>query len=175
MKFQPSVQWTDRLAGLTDHRTLNDNKGTIINDPSIRESPSSHSTATNLGPGEQAYPSVDISLRVEGPYFTPADPARYNTVVCFVAGTGVSGAIAIAGAFLEMKRQQAADPRKCFEMGLGGGKCTPRLPGDKAIWERCVVYWSVRSEDYVDIPFLKGEIWLYSARILEMETNAQVV
>lgn len=94
--------------------------------------------------------AVDVSLRLEGPYFTVADPSRYKTVVCFVAGTGVSGAIAIARAFLEQKREKMAAFDNYREGGAKDGSAKPSL------WERCVVFWTVREENYIDLPYLEG-------------------
>jgi hypothetical protein len=45
--------------------------------------------------GVVASKPMSISLRLEDPYFTPTDPARYQTVVCLVAATDISGALAI--------------------------------------------------------------------------------
>jgi NAD(P)H-flavin reductase len=70
-------------------------------------------------------------MRLEGPYFTPANPERYETVICLVAGTGVSGALAIAAAF----QAGRAD----------------------ALWSRCVLIWTVRESDFVDLPFITGK------------------
>ena len=93
---------------------------------------------------------MDVSLRLEGPYFTVADPSRYKTVICFVAGTGVSGAIAIVRAFLEQKRQQMAALQNGYEWGAND------RPETTSIWKRCVVIWSVRAENYIDLPYMKG-------------------
>ena len=48
--------------------------------------------------------SVPISLRLEGPFFTPTNPSHYHTVVCLVEGAGISGALAIASAFQQLER-----------------------------------------------------------------------
>ncbi|KAI4196727.1 MAG: hypothetical protein LQ350_006373 [Teloschistes chrysophthalmus] len=88
--------------------------------------------------------SSDLALRLEGPYFSPADPARYHAVVCFVAGTGVSGAIAIAGAFRALQRsRETNESAPSIHERLG-----PR-------WQTCTIAWSVRESDYTDLPFLE--------------------
>ncbi len=97
---------------------------------------------------DNSYAMADISVRLEGPYFTPADPARYNTVICLVAGTGISGAIAIAGAFAKIIRDKA----ECCD--TGGKTCTLYDPST-VVWKRCVIVWSVREEDYVELPLLQ--------------------
>lgn len=88
--------------------------------------------------------SSDLALRLEGPYFSPADPSRYHAVVCLVAGTGVSGAIAIAGAFRALQRSRVTNvPAPSIHERLG-----PR-------WQTCTIAWSVRENDYTDLPFLE--------------------
>ena len=69
--LKKSTQWTNKLASLADEEKAD----------------------TNAAIGAQT------SLRLEGPYFTPANPESYKTVICLVAGTGLSGALAIAAAF----------------------------------------------------------------------------
>lgn len=145
-----TLQWTDKLAGLADgykplsrHGENGSSKGPRTSTPFIE------SASKDL---IQTYPSqgVEISLRLEGPYFSEADPSPYRTVICFVAGTGVSGAIAIARDFLERKRQQVAPVTDFRESGpKKGTRFDP-------IWERCVVVWSVKATEYIDLPFLKG-------------------
>lgn len=61
------------------------------------------------------YKDKPISLRLEGLYFTPADPSRYQTVVCLVAGTGISSGKSLV---------------KSIKKGRS--------------WTRCIVLWSVR-------------------------------
>lgn len=74
-----------------------------------------------------------MALRLEGPYFSPADPSRYDVVVCLVAGTGVSGALAIAAAFTESR-----------------GKTVAKM---SRVWQKCVVIWSLKATEDVDLPF----------------------
>ncbi len=158
-KQQPTSQWTNRLAALVDERETRSDSAVVSGfGPREQSEATTWSRPSSLATLKQdhAYPTVDVPLRLEGPYFTPVDPARYNTVICFVAGTGVSGAIAIAGAFTELERTRAAELKASNEMGVGNVPCAfAGLP--LRVWERCVVVWSVRAEDYVDLPFLKGD------------------
>ena len=118
-----SKEWTNKLASLVEEESADDaftSKKT--DDPErLRKQRSSSSS------------SYFTSLRLEGPYFTPANPEKYSTVICIVAGTGISGAIAIAAAFSAQPR--TADSR----------------------WKRCVVAWSVREPDYIKLPFFQEE------------------
>jgi hypothetical protein len=154
---KPRPQWTERLAGFANEeqeRTSKDSELTLVEN----QAPKPASTKD----------AVPVALRLEGPYFTTADPARYNTVVCIVAGTGVSGALAISGAFKEMERQSAAmikvgetyqrpicsmgappPPVASQEQGRAGSIMSV---GRSRIWIRCVVIWSVREEHYIDLP-----------------------
>jgi hypothetical protein len=103
---------------------------------------------------------VELSLRLEGPYFSEADPSKYRTVICFVAGTGVSGAIAIASAFLERRKQQSTAITDFRELESNRGtNISPK-------WERCLVFWSVKAEDYFDLPFLKGRTTFHNFQLL---------
>jgi len=90
-----SKQWTNKLASLVDetHTTA-----------TTRSASQDKSRDRRLSDPELQSPHhlsalYHTSLRLEGPYFTPANPGYYNTVICLVAGTGISGAIAIAAAF----------------------------------------------------------------------------
>ncbi|KAG4437822.1 hypothetical protein IFR05_006709 [Cadophora sp. M221] len=134
---ESNVQWTNRLANLTGKN--DEMKRNETND------------ALDLGNG-----GVRVSLRLEGPYFTPADPKRYRTVVCFVAGTGVSGALAIVGMFKELERQDESPTIKSTELPkkLEVGDMNDK-PSQTRLWTRCVVLWSVRSENLIDLPALK--------------------
>ena len=179
VKPKPSFQWTDKLAGLADRApSVSEDVEKIALDRSSLTLPSGQSQTGNL---DQAQPlsMVDIGLRLEGPYFTPADPSRYKTVICFVAGTGVSGAIAIAAAFIDMKRQQMATRE---EDTLSSSKevlsvpalCSSSEYSGSSTWQRCVVFWSVRADDYVELPFFDGEplaeIKLANALLEEADT-----
>lgn len=152
-KVKPNVQWTDKLSGLADGPTV-ETKETVM--PRLRRAFSGHSTHTVTTPETtQQQKTVPIELRVEGPYFTPANPSLYKTVICFVAGTGISGALAIASSFVEMKRHRAEDGAKYNEMNLLAGPRSPNGPS-KSIWERCIVFWSVREEEHIEFEGLKG-------------------
>ena len=121
-----SGQWTEKLASSLDQKVQEQSQ------PSLGEQ------ETDL------HTSLDLALRLEGPYFSPADPSRYHTAVCIVAGTGISGAIAIAGSFNALhKSGSTADPRSLESPSLG------------PVWQRCIVSWSVREEDYVALPHLE--------------------
>ena len=125
-----STQWTARLAALADeHRPDLAKEHPHDIDMDVEKS-----TAT-FDPEEIKIP---VALRLEGPYFSPADPFRYNTVICLVAGTGISGAIAIAAAFNHAatndNNETTTPPRK---------------------WRRCIIIWSVKESDDIDLPFLE--------------------
>lgn len=133
------TQWTNRLASLAVEH--GHSKGMMT------------SEGLELGNG-----GVPVSLRLEGPYFTPANPIRYRTVVCLVAGTGVSGALAIAGMFKELERQDAIpdfrSPSLTVKLGVRVSRDTSP---QTRMWTRCVVLWSVRSENFIDLPGLKSQ------------------
>ncbi|KAI4224528.1 MAG: hypothetical protein LQ349_007218, partial [Xanthoria aureola] len=117
-----SAQWTEKIASSLDHEI--DQRSHAC--PERKE--------------QTLQTSVDLALRLEGPYFSPADPSRYHTVVCLVAGTGVSGALAIAGAFsaLQTSRPTSASGN-------------PKSESSEPVWRRCVIVWSVRENDYIDL------------------------
>ena len=125
-----STQWTGRLAGLADQHT-----------------PHSQASLSQISKLESGYMprnrGVDVALRLEGPYFSPADASRYDIVVCLVAGTGISGGIAIAAAF----NASAQSAKECGETG------------DKvhlaSRWRRCVIIWSVKETDDIELPFIQ--------------------
>ena len=122
-----STQWTARLAALVDEHHSSSPKQQ--SDPDI----DMEKSAVMFNPEEIR---IDVALRLEGPYFSPADPSRYNTVVCLVAGTGVSGAIAIAAAFNYAARNDTAN-----------------IPARK--WRRCTLLWSVKELDEIELPFIE--------------------
>lgn len=124
-KAKKGGEWTGKLAGALDEKII--------------EQARAHSGGQEL----QLDTSLDLALRLEGPYFSPADPSKYHTVVCLVAGTGISGAMAIAGAFsaLQERRQSAASQP---------ARSIPHGP----VWRNCFVNWSVRENDYVDLPHI---------------------
>ncbi|KAH7327415.1 hypothetical protein BKA65DRAFT_566857 [Rhexocercosporidium sp. MPI-PUGE-AT-0058] len=130
-------QWTNKLASLAAEDGRIKRKRT--------------SDGLELGNG-----GFQVSLRLEGPYFTPADPKRYRTVVCLVAGTGVSGALAIASMFKELERQDVTptinSASKLKELGV---EESAETLAQTRLWIRCVVLWSVRSDNFIDLPALK--------------------
>ncbi|KAI4157934.1 MAG: hypothetical protein L6R39_000566 [Caloplaca ligustica] len=122
-KGRKHVEWTDKLASSLDHKIMEQNEISL-----------------------EGQESLDLALRLEGPYFSPADPSRYHTVVCLVAGTGISGAIAIAGAFCALQR-----------LRVTAGPVSPKPLHPGAAWRRCIVIWSVREKDYIDLPCLERD------------------
>lgn len=144
---KPTFQWTDKIAGLADKYRPLSRSG---ENGSFNQSIDTHFVEpANRSLVRTPSQGVELSLRLEGPYFSEADPSQYRTVICFVAGTGVSGAIAIARAFLE-RRQQSTAITDLRELETNSGtKIAPK-------WERCLIFWSVKAKDYTDLPFLKG-------------------
>lgn len=157
-KVKKKSQWTEKLASLADsihppvsgHAPKADVHALQIMSPASDAEEKAISTSFNFGP-DHTFPLINVTLRIEGPYFTPADPSLYKTVICLVAGTGISGAIAIAGAFAETERQRAI-ALTC--RSSVGGSCIATAAA--SIWERCVIIWSVREADYIDLPFFHG-------------------
>jgi hypothetical protein len=147
---KPTFQWTDKLASIADgsKTLLRSRDNSSIDQPSGTPSIELNGEIESSTCSSQ---NVDVPLRLEGPYFTVADPSRYKTVICIVAGTGVSGAIAIARSFLEQKRQQMA----ALEIG-GVWEPNSKL-ANKSTWERCVIIWSVGTEAYINLPYMEGE------------------
>jgi hypothetical protein len=154
-------RWADRLAGLTgDHDARAQTPTAVMEHINKKTSPLRHEK------------DFLVSLRLEGPYFTPADPSRYQTVVCLVAGTGISGALAISGAFKKLERQLALTtdndaklPRLRWSTGGQRGislhnsrKSSIRLVARDRIWTRCIVLWSVREDTYIDLPIFKSTV-----------------
>ncbi|KAL9011945.1 MAG: hypothetical protein Q9173_003256 [Seirophora scorigena] len=122
-KAKKGGEWTGKLAGALDEKII--------------EQARAHSGGQEL----QLDISLDLALRLEGPYFSPADPSKYHTVVCLVAGTGISGAIAIAGAFSALQE-------RCQSAASQPARSIPHGP----VWRNCFVNWSVRENEYVDLP-----------------------
>ena len=138
-----STQWTDRLAGLVDERQ-GQLKGPYDNTMDL--TPVTTSTPRSPSP-RRPFPRIDVSLRLEGPYFSPADPSRYNTVVCLVAGTGISGAIAIGSAFVEAQRSRSE--KDCCPPST----CGPSTAPSTFRWQNLVIVWSVKAADAISLPF----------------------
>ena len=151
---RPKRQWTNKLAELIDEATID-------------LSPPSENLEESDLQRRRLSAQYQITLRLEGPYFTAANPASYNTVICLVAGTGVTGAIAIAAAFRQQPMIDALEP----ETTMFGHEKIHGAPlernftissflapsGGAGIWKRCVVVWSVREDDYIDLPFWHGK------------------
>ncbi|KAL8953684.1 MAG: hypothetical protein Q9222_000468 [Ikaeria aurantiellina] len=116
------AEWTEKLAGPLDRK--------------LEEQSHVYSEDQN----QALQQSWDLDLRLEGPYFSPADPSHYDTVVCLVAGTGISGALAIAGAFLTLQKSQQSKPQKTSHV--------------RPTWQKCVIVWSIRESDFVELPML---------------------
>ena len=148
-------QWTERLAEFASQ------------DPVVQHSALARVDASSQKMPPLPFKIVPISLHLEGPYFTTADPARYKTVVCIVAGTGISGALAISAAFKELEVQSAASsngkttnvrPRcstGCSENTQAGSIVLPGT-GKERTWTRCIVVWSVREDQYIALPALES-------------------
>ncbi|KAL8671804.1 MAG: hypothetical protein Q9168_003710 [Polycauliona sp. 1 TL-2023] len=117
-----SAQWTEKIASSLDHEI------------------DQRSHACGESKEQTLHASVDLALRLEGPYFSPADPSHYHTAVCLVAGTGISGAIAIASAFAALQTP-----------GSTAALENPKTDSSKPVWQRCIIVWSVRETDYVDL------------------------
>ena len=161
-------EWTNKLASLVDEAAID------LSPPSETLEPSETWEEVDLQTRRHSS-QHPISLRLEGPYFTPANPASYETVICLVAGTGVSGAIAIAAAFRQQPMIEALEP----ETTMFGHEKIHGAPlernftissylapgGAPGIWKRCVVLWSVRETEYIDLPFWQSKqtsrcLWL---------------
>ncbi|KAL8640295.1 MAG: hypothetical protein Q9226_008764, partial [Calogaya cf. arnoldii] len=117
-----TAQWTEKIASSLDYQIDQRDHSCVEKKEQI------------------THTSVDLALRLEGPYFSPADPSRYHTVMCLVAGTGISGAIAIAGAFSTLQ----TSPSTAASVISQSSSLEP-------VWRRCIVVWSVREKDYIDL------------------------
>ena len=102
-RYHSQLQWTDKLASLVDNQSAH----TAAPNSQISDSKSYDVEADNDPT------SAVTQVRLEGPYFTLSDPAAYPSVVCLVAGTGISGALAIASAFIAGK--EAYDLRVFYQ------------------------------------------------------------
>lgn len=104
--------------------------------------------------------SVPISLRLEGPFFTPANPSHYHTVVCLVEGAGISGALAIVSAFQQLERFERGmlvPPGSNYDMSAVSAGISEEGIGRKKVarkWKRCLIVWVVREEDFIQLPGL---------------------
>ncbi|KAL9044005.1 MAG: hypothetical protein Q9214_002828 [Letrouitia sp. 1 TL-2023] len=131
-----SVQWTAKLADLADQPSPNAPLSFGIQSSNAGQE---RTTAT-------CSDSIKISLRLEGPYFYPADPYRYDTVICMVAGTGISGALAIVSAFTyHSSTAEQAVPA----FGTTYQSSRSRQPRR---WRRCIVIWSIKEYEEIAVP-----------------------
>lgn len=147
------TQWTDRLAGLADIADFSEQDQRIAGTQILEEGPSLRVARSISGPTD-THPVMELSLRLEGPYFTPADATRYNTVICLVAGTGISGAIAFAAAFADNER--VGSRPGCISMDCDSQSMDVSAKGlATREWKKCVIVWSVREADYADLPSLR--------------------
>ena len=146
-------EWTNKLADLVDEAAIS------------HSPPSEMSEEADLQK-QQSSGQNQISLRLEGPYFTPTNPSSYDTVICLVAGTGVSGAIAIAAAFRHHAMIDKLEPETTMfgHEKIHGAPLERNITtssnlapsGAAGIWKRCVVLWSVRETEFIDLPFWSG-------------------
>jgi hypothetical protein len=158
----PPAQWTNKLASLAHQdepeslrTTGKSSRDSVLNMIPSTASLSTMSISSTSALPTYEYPSAKVSFRLEGPYYTPAKPANYGTVICLVAGTGVSGAIAIANAFIERRNATALNgTTDSSTLQATGGEKTSRK-SDSGLWRRCLVVWTVKEEDYVELPFVK--------------------
>ena len=123
-----TLQWTAKLAALADQ--------SLAKDSQIE----AHPIVSN---------GISISLRLEGPYFSPADPHIYDTAICLVAGTGISGALAIASAFKYSTTSKQEAPA-----AMNAYPSSPSQGSDSHFrrWRRCIVMWSVKASEEIDLP-----------------------
>ncbi|KAL8940817.1 MAG: hypothetical protein Q9216_002606 [Gyalolechia sp. 2 TL-2023] len=140
-----SKQWTNKVANLVDD--------TAADIPP-------RSRTSSMDPENRPLPSRQTSLRLEGPYFTPIDPASYNTVICLVAGTGITGAVAIAAAFSAQSAARRPDTSQSFPTSeepvtSEHGHSDQVSLSELQTWRRCIVVWSIRESDYVKLPFFR--------------------
>ncbi|MCJ1310719.1 hypothetical protein MMC25_004385 [Agyrium rufum] len=145
--LKKSSQWTSRLASLVDEE-----KAETVS--STGDDPAQWRTSLSVAESKRAAEyGVETPLRLEGPYFTPADPERFETVVCLVAGTGLSGAIAITAAY----QAHRARSQSMTETPTATTATTCRIATDSGgQWRRCVVVWTVREKDAITMPFIEA-------------------
>ncbi|GAM83841.1 hypothetical protein ANO11243_018310 [Dothideomycetidae sp. 11243] len=147
-----TLQWTDRLAGVA--KTIPTGNPVVFGGES---SPEGLFTSAYETTPTTYQPSSGTLLRLEGPYFTPSHPDSYDTVICLVAGTGVSGALAISSSFAAAQHSYTNAVQRTRN-GFSEEELTdvPTTPH----WRRCVIVWSVRESDYIDLcvpfPYLSG-------------------
>ena len=146
--MKKATQWTDRLASLADEeegKAKAGENGTVTPLSGLE---------THIGFSDPVTDfEVNTPLRLEGPYFTAANPRAYKTVICLVAGTGLSGAIAITAAFQAQRKGLPPVPEA--SMPTTAPACSAAAMNNDH-WDRCIVIWSVRESDFVDMPFFNG-------------------
>ena len=145
-----NMQWTNKLASIIDEEQgkLAEGKTEAIPNTDLSRS------------------SIHTTLRLEGPYFTFAHPSAYRTAICLVAGTGLSGALAIAAAFVAQnsdnddstKRESSGSHE--FNNTAAQSCSADGAPRPAPRWNRCVVVWSIRESQYVDMPFFHSKFSL---------------
>ena len=140
-----SKQWTNRLADLVEESSVGIGATSENSDDQEKQ--------IEL----RAASFYDTTLRLEGPYFTPVNPASYTTVICLVAGTGVSGAIAIAAAFSTQSSTKTAQSKEKSQGSTNRGATADATPTTDSSWSRCIVLWSVRESDYIKLPFFRED------------------
>lgn len=148
-------QWTNKLVSLLDEESRGQSSSETVGEIEAATARIRDPDALN---GRSKRTSVQLSLRLEGPYFTPALPSRYETVVCLVSGTGLSGAIAIAAAF-ESDQRAKVPALHCG--GRSGRPAQPSAtPDTLSRWQRCIVLWTVREKEQAHMPYFEGETFL---------------
>ena len=161
-----SKQWTNKLASLVEDFSPTD------------KAKHEQELGSEGQTGHPISSTHHTSLRLEGPYFTPANPGFYKTVICLVAGTGISGAIAIAAAFSAQSATEceqaiallpalSAEPTPKAETTMktaavvSPNKTTSTVDENRPpfrnhrTWNRCIIIWNVREADYIQLPFFK--------------------
>ena len=131
-KRKQSTQWTARLAALADEQQPELSKRQVDSNIDMERSPAPFTPVAG---------GINVALRLEGPYFSPADPYRYDTVVCLVAGTGVTGAVSIAAAFNYAAMNDINNSTR---------KVSPSRK-----WRRCIIIWSVKETEDIEMPFIE--------------------
>jgi hypothetical protein len=149
--LKKSTQWTNRLGSSVDEKNISTN----LENPESGTRPRIHARSTTLS-DILNNDGRETILRLEGPYFTPCNPENYETVVCLVAGTGLSGAIAIAAAF-KAEKARFRPKANANAAAPATSEASTKSAERYGRWDRCIVIWTVREKDYVEMPFFQGE------------------
>lgn len=189
------VQWTEKLASLAVAPASPDDTTKYA----AHTPPDDDAASTESAPNDEAGTlDPNTSLRLEGPYFTPSDPAAYTSVLCLVAGTGVSGALAIAAAFAAQsqgddesvtqtpeekvvsekdeantaiattnaigtlaaeveKERVASDATSRSPSASSSPPPHPKASVGGRRWRTTKIIWSVRRNDYIDLPLPRAD------------------